>query len=78
VFTALVDHLAAFFAPPTQGLRRRHLRQAPVELAVDLEQLAAHFDLDPHAWPPGALTQVLDYLPADCPLGLYGRGPNWL
>jgi CRISPR-associated protein Csx3 len=78
VFTALVERLAALFSPAAQGLRRRHLRQAPVELAVDLEQLAAHFDLDPHAWPPGALPQVLDYLPARRPLGLYGRGPNWL
>lgn len=78
VFTVLVERLAALFSPVAQGLRRRHLRQAPVELAVDLEQLAAHFDLDPQVWPPGALPQVLDYLPAGRPLGLYGRGPNWL
>jgi CRISPR-associated protein Csx3 len=36
------------------------------------------FGLDPRAWSPGALPQVLNYLPAERPLGLYGRGPNWL
>lgn len=78
VFTALVERLATLFTPAARGLRRRHLTQAPVELAVDLKRLAAHFDLDPRAWPPGALPQVLKYLPAERPLGLYGRGPNWL
>jgi CRISPR-associated protein Csx3 len=77
-FAALVDRLAALFLPATEGLRRRHLTWAPVELAVDLERLAAHFELDPHAWPPGALPEVLAYLPRGRPLGLYGRGPNWL
>ncbi len=78
VFTALVERLATLFTPAARGLRRRHLTQAPVELAVDLQRLAAHFDLDPRAWPPGALPQVREYLPAERPLGLYGRGPNWL
>jgi CRISPR-associated protein Csx3 len=74
VFDALVACLARLFTPAVQGLRRRHLTRAPVEL----ERLAAHFDLNPRDWPPGALPQVLDYLPAGRPLGLYGRGPNWL
>ncbi|MGC9400709.1 MAG: CRISPR-associated protein Csx3, partial [Anaerolineae bacterium] len=78
VFEALVERLAALFTPAAHGLRRQHLLQAPVELTVDLQRLAAHFDVDPQAWPPGALPQVLEYLPAGCPLGLYGRGPNWL
>jgi CRISPR-associated protein Csx3 len=78
VVTALVERLATLFTPATQGLRRRHLTQAPVELAVDLQRLAAHFGLDPRAWSPGVLPQVLNYLPAERPLGLYGRGPNWL
>ncbi len=78
IFAALIKRLAPLFLSVAQNLRRRHLWQAPVELAVDLERLATYLDLDPHDWPPGALPQVLEYLPMGRPLGLYGRGPNWL
>jgi CRISPR-associated protein Csx3 len=82
-FDALAQGLAARFAAATAGrdgagLRRRHLAAAPVELAVDLAPLARTLGHDPRAWPPAALPAVLDYLPAATPLGLYGRGPNWL
>jgi CRISPR-associated protein Csx3 len=29
-------------------------------------------------WQPHHLARVLDYLPENTPLGIYGRGPNWL
>jgi len=77
-FTALVDALAALFRPTTVGLRRYHLEHAPVELTIDLERLAQHFQQDPRAWNPACLPDVLDYLPTGTPLGVYGRGPNWL
>ncbi len=77
-FTALVENLAALFRPFTADLRRHHLEQAPVELTIDLDRLAQHFHQDPCAWNPAVLPDVLDYLPTGVPLGLYGRGPNWL
>ncbi len=77
-FDALVERLAARFSAAGQGLRRRHLAAAPPELATDLASLARQLDRDPRNWQPEDLPDVLDYLPARQPLGLYGRGPTWL
>ncbi len=77
-FAALVERLSGIFRDASSGLPRRHLADAPVELAVDLAQLAAHFGRDPNAWLPQDLPAILDYLPEGRPLALYGRAPNWL
>lgn len=77
-FVALVDAIAALFATATVGIRQQHLNQSPVELTVDLEQLARHMNQSPNEWTPTVLPAVLDYLPVGVPLALYGRGPNWL
>ncbi|MGC9083844.1 MAG: CRISPR-associated protein Csx3 [Anaerolineae bacterium] len=77
-FDALVERLAALFRPFAPDLYRRHMAAAPAELAVDLERLARQLNRDPNRWLPQDLPAVLDYLPAEEPLALYGRGPNWL
>jgi len=77
-FDALVGRLEALFRPLAPDLYRRHMEAAPAELAVDLERLARQRGRDPNRWLPGDLGWVLDYLPAEEPLALYGRGPNWL
>ena len=77
-FEALVARLSTLLASTSQGLRRRHLEQAPVELVVDLARLAHHFEVVTPHWPPTALPRILAYLPGGQPLALYGRGPNWL
>lgn len=78
VFDALVERVAAIFAYDADELRRMHLALAPVETVVDLQRLARTLKADPNNWEPQHLPQVLDYLPGQTPLGLYGRGPNWL
>ena len=77
-FTALAARVAELCAADQAGLRRYHLAHAPVEIAVDLGRLAETLGADPLDWQPTQLPQVLDYLPADVPLALYGRGPVWL
>ena len=79
-FEALVDRLAALFDRSPAELRRAHLEGAPVETVVDLDRLKRTLGIGggPNAWQPEGLTRVLDYLPQGVPLGLYGRGPNWL
>jgi len=77
-FIALLDRLTDLFHAAAEGLPRRHLTAAPTELAVDVVALAERLRVPPEAWPPSALPRVLDYLPGGEPLGLYGRGPNWL
>jgi CRISPR-associated protein Csx3 len=81
-FDALVEQVARLFSYDPDELRRSHLTSAPVETAIDLDRLAHTLDV-PHreeqaAWEPRHLPVVLDYLPEAVPLGLYGRGPNWL
>ena len=77
VFDELVARLVKVFTV-SQDLRRRHLESAPVELWVDLEHLARQMKRDPTQWQPQDLPAVLDYLPAQESLAIYGRGPNWL
>ncbi len=79
-FEALVQRLAQLFDYPPAQLRQEHLENAPVETVVELDRLkrTLHIGGDPATWEPASLPQVLDYLPAGVPLGLYGRGPNWL
>ncbi len=74
---ALAMRLEQLFLPALT-LRRQHLGEAPVDLAVDLLQLAQRLEVDAMKWPPSVLPAVLRYLPPEEPLALYGRGPNWL
>ncbi len=78
VFEALTERLIDLFSSASVDLRRRHLNSAPVELAVDLQRMAAQLGINPQAWQPQDLPAILDYLPIGCPLALYGAGPNWL
>ncbi|NOZ29566.1 MAG: hypothetical protein GXP39_16135 [Chloroflexi bacterium] len=77
-FDALVDRIAELFAYDPAELRRLHLAQAPVEIVVEMERLAKAVGANPHNWRPSELPAVLEYLPANTPLALYGRGPVWL
>jgi CRISPR-associated protein Csx3 len=77
-FAALAARLGELFTPASSDLRRRHLRNAPAEIVVDIEQMARRNGWDPGHLHPQCLPEVLDFLPAQKPLALYGRGPNWL
>lgn len=82
VFQRLVDKLKPYFDYPEQEIRQLHLNTAPVETTIDLDQLARTLGV-PHKgqqalWEPAHIPRLLDELPDDDSLGLYGRGPNWL
>jgi CRISPR-associated protein Csx3 len=80
VFDALVERVAAIFAYDADELRRMHRAMAPVELVIEVDRLLRTLGI-PHEgsrWQPAHLPRVLDYVPVRTPLGLYGRGPNWL
>lgn len=79
-FEALVERICSVFAYTRDDLRKLHLRQAPVELTLELKRLGhtlAALD-ETEEWQPQHLPRVLDYLPESVPLGLYDRAPNWL
>ncbi len=81
-FEALADRLASLLYYDPDELYRAHERLCPAEIVIHLGRLARTFRLplagEQPTWQPDRLADVLDYLPAAEPLGLYGRGPNWL
>jgi len=82
VFDALVEQISHIFAYDPEELRHAHIISAPVETVIDLDRLARTLDVprrkEQAVWEPRHLPTVLAYLPEATPLGLYGRGPNWL
>lgn len=82
VFWALVDRIQDLFVPAAQGARSYHLEHAPVDLAVDVEELLQAFKpgmvRSARRWSPDDLPAFLDYLPRGEPLALYGRMPVWI
>ncbi|HRV96651.1 MAG TPA: CRISPR-associated protein Csx3 [Anaerolineae bacterium] len=80
VFNQLVDLLSAILTYEAEELRRRHVTMAPTELTVELRQVGAalSWSNNYHRWLPGNLPSLLDYVPAQTPLGIYDRGPNWV
>ena len=81
-FEALVERLASVLAYEPEDLYRIHEGLCPAEIVIHLARLAqtlgVPFEGHRAKWSPSHLTRVLDYLPEAVPLGLYGRGPNWL
>jgi CRISPR-associated protein Csx3 len=81
-FEALVNRVAAIVHYDPAQLYSIHERLCPAEIVIHLDRLARTFDVrfegSQAIWEPGHLPRVLDYLPEATPLGLYGRGPNWL
>ncbi len=80
VFEALATLLASLFAYDDAELRAAHLALSPAELVIELNRVGQALDLGSEwrRWSPGQLPVLLDYLPAQTPLAVYDRGPNWL
>lgn len=82
VFEALVKKLRPYFSYARDEICHYHLNSAPVELALDLDQLAQMLKVPNRnkqfVWRPRNLPELLEQIPIGQPLALYGRGPNWL
>ncbi len=79
-FLAVLEKVTGLFATDTETLRRKHILEAPVDLAIDIERLARTLRVpgDPPRWRSEDIPRLLDYLPGGRPLGVYGRAPCWL
>ena len=79
-FDAVIEKVAGLFATDRESLRRRHILEAPVDLAIDIERLAYTLKVpgNPPRWRPEDIPALLDYLPEHKPLGVYGRAPCWI
>ncbi|MBN1220824.1 MAG: hypothetical protein JXM69_18020 [Anaerolineae bacterium] len=80
VFEALVTRIKALCNYSYDELLNIHQQQAPTDLVVDLVRLYRQLypSRSGYRWHPDDIPPVLDYLPQDTPLALYGRGPAWL
>jgi CRISPR-associated protein Csx3 len=78
VIGACVDKLAALFRLDETAVAQLHLAQAQVELALDLPSLARTLGSVDGYWRPEQLPALLEYLPEQKPLALYGRSVNWV
>lgn len=78
IVEACVTKLSALFAYDETAVAEWHLAQAPVELALDLPALARTLNAENGYWRPEQLPALVDYLPAQKPLALYGRSVNWV
>lgn len=77
-FDVLVQKISALFAFSEAELTGIHLKQAPVELTLDLPALARTLGAQDGYWRPQQLPKLAEYLPTGKPLGAYGRAPNWV
>ena len=77
-FDALVERLTRLFDYSEPELTSVHLAQAPVELTLDLPVLAKTLGALAGRWSPQQIPALLDYLPEQTPLAIYGRAPNWI
>ncbi len=80
VIETLADPLAALFTSyDPEELRQLRLTQALVETTLELDR----YWPDPPSpaekyWRPEELPDLVNGLPSQTPLGLYGRAPNWV
>ncbi len=80
VIDALADRLARLFTSyDPEELHQLRLSQAPVETILELDRygLNAASPAEKH-WQPEELPGLVSALPAQTPLGLYGRAPIWV
>lgn len=80
VFEAVLARVKALFDYDYDQLLQLHQRQAPTDLVIDIPKLFRRFNPTRpiQRWEPSDLPAVLNYLPTDTPLALYGIGPIWL
>lgn len=80
VIDTLADRLARLFTSyDPEELHQLCRSQAPVEIILELDRygLNAASPAEKH-WQPEELPGLLNALPAQTPLGLYGRAPIWV
>jgi len=78
LFDLLVERIVSLFSSySSEELRRGHLDSAPGEV-VDVDTLIKDWAPESKRWEPKMLVPLLDKVPQDTPLAVYGRGTNWL
>ncbi|MDQ6662111.1 MAG: CRISPR-associated protein Csx3 [Chloroflexota bacterium] len=78
LFDALVERVATLFnSCSPQNVEKLYFEQAPTSFKLNLYESLSTFTSSPW-WETKMLRPLLDGLPKQTPLSVYGVGPNWL
>ncbi|GIK55654.1 MAG: hypothetical protein HND44_05245 [Chloroflexi bacterium] len=79
VFETIMDELAVSMSFPERTLAAIYKAQLPDGVAfIDLPHLAGKLGDPERYWQPDDLPYLLEQLPADQPIAVYGRSANWI
>ncbi|GAC1457374.1 MAG: hypothetical protein PVSMB2_12190 [Ktedonobacteraceae bacterium] len=79
IFEVLVERIATLFRSYTEGdLELEWLYRAPTEIAIKLQSSLQAIAPGETMWKPTMIARLLERLPANTPLSVYGSGPQWL
>ena len=79
LFEVIVERVATLFRSYTEGdLELEWLYRAPTEIAIKLQSSLNAIAPGETMWKPTMIARLLERLPANTPLSVYGAGPQWL
>ena len=79
LFDVLVERIATLFRSYTAGdLELEWLYRAPTEIAIKLQSSLQAIAPGETMWKPTMIARLLERLPTNTPLSVYGSGPQWL
>lgn len=78
VFETLVERIVSLFLYSNEELEQAKLAMAPTELVVNLYDLLKKIAPQATSWKPEMIPAVLEELPANTALSVYGKAPHWL
>ena len=78
LFEMLVDSVATLFQSHSGDREKIILEQAPTETVLNLYTSLRTFTSTSTSWRFEMLNPLLERLPSNTPLSVYGAGPNWL
>jgi CRISPR-associated protein Csx3 len=78
LFDTLVERIISLFTYSFEELEQAKLDLAPTELTLNLQALLKKFDPQAFKWLPSMLPRLLDDIPSETPISVYGVAPHWL
>ena len=79
LFDKLVEDIKTLFTSfDLQAIKDSNLKRAPTELVLDVQQELRTFTTTSTAWEPSMILPLLERLPQQTSLSVYGIGPSWL
>jgi CRISPR-associated protein Csx3 len=78
LFDALLARIISLFTYSLEELEQAKLALAPTELTLNLQVLLKKLSPQATEWEPAMLSTLLDDIPSDTPISVYGPAPHWL